>query len=230
MRNHGNESLPTKLRARKRLSEELTAQLRKHIIDHGLKPGDPLLTEQEMVEQFRRQPHRRPRGDQGPGLHGRDRRRAAPRDGAGQLRFRPRQRIFRFPFCLERLSREKLLKARVVIETGALYYTMQAMKSDPAYPRLRSWPKRRPIPATRPIRGSSTTSPFTGGWSRPATSRPWPRSATAAGLLSQVPRPHGAGATHGAEGKGHCQISVEALHAGKLETAINSFSPPHELV
>ena len=37
---------------RKRLSEELTAQLRKHIIDQGLKPGDPLLTEQEMVERF----------------------------------------------------------------------------------------------------------------------------------------------------------------------------------
>ena len=37
---------------RKRLSEELTAQLRKYIIDHGLKPGDPLPTENEMVERF----------------------------------------------------------------------------------------------------------------------------------------------------------------------------------
>lgn len=35
---------------RKRLSEELTAQLRKYIIDNGLKPGDPLPTENEMVK------------------------------------------------------------------------------------------------------------------------------------------------------------------------------------
>lgn len=39
----------SKLR-RKRLSEQLTAQLRKHIIQKGLKPGDPLSTEQEWCE------------------------------------------------------------------------------------------------------------------------------------------------------------------------------------
>ena len=39
---------------RKRLSEELTAHLRKYIIDHDLKPGDPLLTEQRDGRAVRR--------------------------------------------------------------------------------------------------------------------------------------------------------------------------------
>ncbi len=37
---------------RRRLGEELTAQLCQHIIDEGLKPGDALLTEQQMAKRF----------------------------------------------------------------------------------------------------------------------------------------------------------------------------------
>ena len=122
---------------RKRLSEELTAQLRKHIIDEGLKPGDPLLTEQEMAERF--------------GVS-----RSVVREATKALDFLgiieavPRRGMILDDFDFDRVSeylgfhfalcdypRDKLLKARMVIETGAFFYTMEEMKNNPSlYPRL----------------------------------------------------------------------------------------------
>ena len=45
-------AIPQRKIRRKRLSEELTAQPRKYIIDNNLKRGDHLFTEQQMVERF----------------------------------------------------------------------------------------------------------------------------------------------------------------------------------
>jgi DNA-binding FadR family transcriptional regulator len=122
---------------RKRLSEELTARLRKYIIDHDLKPGDPLLTEREMVEQF--------------GVsHTVVREATKALDFLGIIDAVPRRGMvldkfdfdrvsdyFGFHFALSDYPKDQLLKSRAVIETGVLYYTLEAMKKDPAlYPRL----------------------------------------------------------------------------------------------
>jgi GntR family transcriptional regulator, transcriptional repressor for pyruvate dehydrogenase complex len=117
---------------RKRLSEELTVQLRKHIIDKGLKPGDPLLTEQEMVERFgvsRSVVREATKALDFLGIIN-----AVPRRGMilDDFDFERVSEYFGFHFALSDYPREKLLKARTVIETGSLFYTMEEMKRSPA--------------------------------------------------------------------------------------------------
>ncbi len=117
---------------RKRLSEELTARLRKHIIDEGLKPGDPLLTEQEMVERFgvsRSVVREATKALDFLGIIN-----AVPRRGMilDDFDFERVSEYFGFHFALCDYPRDKLLKARMVIETGALFYTMEEMKKNPS--------------------------------------------------------------------------------------------------
>ncbi|MBU4272827.1 MAG: GntR family transcriptional regulator [Planctomycetes bacterium] len=130
---------------RRRLSEELTAQLRKYIIDHDLKPGDPLLTEREMVERF--------------GVsHTVVREATKALDFLGIIDATPRRGMvldkfdfdrvsdyFGFHFALSDYPKDKLLKSRAVIEAGALPYTMEEMKRNPTlYPRLRDLAEAAP--------------------------------------------------------------------------------------
>lgn len=123
---------------RRRLSEELTAQIQQHIIDKGLKPGDPLLTEQQMAERFgvsHSVVREATKALDFLGIID-----AAPRRGMvlEQFDFKRATEYFGFHFALSDYPKEKLLRARVVIETGALYYTMAAMKANAElYPRLR---------------------------------------------------------------------------------------------
>jgi GntR family transcriptional regulator, transcriptional repressor for pyruvate dehydrogenase complex len=137
--------VPQRKLRRKRLSEELTAQLRKHIIDHGLKPGDPLLTEQEMVERFgvsRSVVREATKALDFLGIID-----AVPRRGMilDNFDFNRVSEYFGFHFALSDYPKEKLLKARAVIETGALYYTMEAMSKDTAvYDRLRALAEAAP--------------------------------------------------------------------------------------
>jgi DNA-binding FadR family transcriptional regulator len=137
----------TKLR-RKRLSEELTAQLRKHIIEHGLKPGDSLLTEHEMAERFgvsRSVVREATKALDFLGLIN-----SSPRRGMilDEFNFDRVSEYFGFHFALSDFPREKLLKARLVIETGVLFYTVEEMAANPSiYARLKrlaeSAPKTR---------------------------------------------------------------------------------------
>ena len=119
---------------RRRLSEELTAQIQQHIIDKGLKPGDPLLTEQQMAERFgvsHSVVREATKALDFLGIID-----AAPRRGMvlEQFDFKRATKYFGFHFALSDYPKEKLLKARVVIETGALYYTMAAMKAPTKAP------------------------------------------------------------------------------------------------
>jgi GntR family transcriptional regulator, transcriptional repressor for pyruvate dehydrogenase complex len=137
--------IPQQKIRRKRLSEELTAQLRKHIIDQGLKPGDPLLTEQEMVERFgvsRTVVREATKALDFLGIIG-----SAPRRGMvlDEFDFHRVSEYFGFHFALSGYPKEKLLRARAVIETGALFYTLDALRKDPAvYPRLRELAQAAP--------------------------------------------------------------------------------------
>ena len=130
---------------RRRLSEELTAQLRKYIIDHDLKPGDPLLTEREMVERFgvsHTVVREATKALDFLGIIA-----AAPRRGMilDKFDFDRVSEYFGFHFALSDYPKDKLLKSRSVIETGALPYTMEAMKESPAlYLRLRGLAEAAP--------------------------------------------------------------------------------------
>jgi len=130
-------AVPKQKIRRKRLSEELPARLRKYIIDNDLKPGDPLLTEREMVEHF--------------GVsHTVVREATKALDFLGIINAAPRRGMildefdfgrvsdyFGFHFALSDYPKDQLLKSRAVIETGVLFYTVEAMKKDAAlYPRL----------------------------------------------------------------------------------------------
>jgi GntR family transcriptional regulator, transcriptional repressor for pyruvate dehydrogenase complex len=122
---------PLKLR-RKRLSEELTAQLRKHIIEKGLKPGDALLTEQEMMTRFgvsRSVVREATKALDFLGIID-----AIPSRGMilDDFDFDRVSEYFGFHFALSNYPKEQLLRARVVIETGSLFYAMEAMKQDRA--------------------------------------------------------------------------------------------------
>ena len=138
-------TLPDRKIRRRRLSEELTAQLRKYIIDRGLRPGDPLLTEQEMVQRFgvsHTVVREATKALDFLGIID-----AAPRRGMilDKFDFDRASEYFGFHFALSDYPKEKLLDSRSVIETGALPYTMEAMRADPAiYPRLRELAQAAP--------------------------------------------------------------------------------------
>jgi DNA-binding FadR family transcriptional regulator len=130
---------------RKRLSEELTALLRNHIIDKGLKPGDPLLTEQEMMEQFgvsRSVVREATKALDFLGIIS-----AVPSRGMvlEDFNFKSVSEYFGFHFALSDYPKSHLLKARVVVETGSLFYVMEEMKKNPdVYASLRELAEQGP--------------------------------------------------------------------------------------
>ena len=134
----------SKLR-RRRLSEQLTTQLRRHIIDKGLKPGDHLLTEQEMMQEFgvsRSVVREATKALDFLGIID-----AVPSRGMvlDTFDFDRVSEYFGFHFALSDYPREQLYEARMVLETGTLYYTMRAMKQDPAlYAELRGLAEAAP--------------------------------------------------------------------------------------
>jgi GntR family transcriptional regulator, transcriptional repressor for pyruvate dehydrogenase complex len=203
---------------RKRLSEELTAQLRKHIIDRGLKPGDPLLTEQEMVERFgvsRSVVREATKALDFLGIIN-----AVPRRGMvlDNFDFDRVSEYFGFHFALSDYPRDKLLKARVVIEMGSLYYTMQEMKKNPElYPRLMKLaeadPKTRDAADQRWIDYDIA---FHRGLVEASDITPLASFCDLLQAFFHKYRPILRGIPGGKDT--HCQI-VEALHTGDLDTA-----------
>ena len=130
---------------------------------------------------------------------------------------------FGFHFAFSDYPRDKLLKARMVIETGTLVYTIEEMNRDPAlYGRLRGLADAAPSP---PRRGRSTVdrlrhrlSPGAGRGQRHhalgLVLRPAP------GLLQQV---SAAAARPDGQRRGKDRQIVESLRAGEL-------NPGHRLV
>lgn len=204
---------------RKRLGEQLTVQLRKHIIDKGLKPGDSLLTEQEMVERFgvsRSVVREATKTLDFLGIIN-----AVPRRGMvlDDFDFDRVSEYFGFHFALCDYPREKLLKARMVIETGALFYTMEEMKKNPPlYFQLRrladAAPKTRNAADQRWIDYDIA---FHRGLVEASDITPLASFCDLLQVFFQKFRP----LLHGVSGsvEHHCEI-VEALHAGDLDAAV----------
>jgi GntR family transcriptional regulator, transcriptional repressor for pyruvate dehydrogenase complex len=122
--------VPQRKLRRKRLGEELTSQIRKYIIDHGLKPGDPLPTENEMVERFgvsHTVVREATKALDFLGIID-----AAPRRGMvlNEFSFDRVSEYFGFHFALCDYPKDKLLGSRAVIETGTLAYACKAMQKN----------------------------------------------------------------------------------------------------
>jgi GntR family transcriptional regulator, transcriptional repressor for pyruvate dehydrogenase complex len=208
---------PQRKLRRRRLSEELTAQLRKHIIEHGLKPGDPLLTEQEMVERFgvsRSVVREATKALDFLGIID-----AVPRRGMilDQFDFNRVSEYFGFHFALSDYPKEKLLKARAVIETGALHYVAEAMQQDPAvYDRLQSLAEAAPDTVHADDSWIKYDIAFHRGLVEATDITPL---ASFCDLLQAFFHKFRAAMSNFRAGReSHCQI-VAALHTGELEKA-----------
>lgn len=122
---------------RKNLSEAVVEKIKRYIMDRGLKPGDRLPSEQELAEQFgvsRIVVREATKALNFLGII-----RSAPRRGltVGEVDMARLTEYLGFHFAIGGYPKEVLLKARIVLETGALPYTMQSMKENPEiYPQL----------------------------------------------------------------------------------------------
>jgi GntR family transcriptional repressor for pyruvate dehydrogenase complex len=204
---------------RKRLSEELTAQLRKYIIDHGLKPGDPLPTENEMVERFgvsHTVVREATKALDFLGIID-----AAPRRGmiVDEFSFQRVSEYFGFHFALCDYPKDELLGSRAVIEIGSLPYVMKAMRKDPAlYVRLRDLAKSGPDVVRADDRWIAYDIAFHRALVEASGLRPL---AAICDLLQAFFHKFREYMTDVGTGKEvHCKI-VEILHDGKLDAAVD---------
>jgi len=124
---------------RKNLSEQVAARIKGLIVDNSLKPGDRLPTEQEMADRFgvsRVSVREATKALSFLGII-----RAAPRRGltVGEIDMGRVTEYLGFHFALSSYPKAELLQTRVVIESGALPYIMQAMAEDSGrYDQLRA--------------------------------------------------------------------------------------------
>jgi DNA-binding FadR family transcriptional regulator len=204
---------------RKRLSEELTAQLRKYIIDNNLKPGDPLPTENEMVERFgvsHTVVREATKALDFLGIID-----AAPRRGmiVDEFNFQRVSEYFGFHFALCDYPKDELLGSRAAIELGVLPYTMKALKRDPAlYHQLLDLAQSGPDGGRADDRWIAYDIAFHRALVEASGLRPL---AAICDLLQAFFHKFRAYMTDVTGGKqSHCEI-VEVLHKGDLDSAVS---------
>jgi GntR family transcriptional regulator, transcriptional repressor for pyruvate dehydrogenase complex len=115
---------------RKTLSEEVVACIKQYIIDNSLTPGDRLPTEQEFSDRLgvsRTSIREATKALSFLGIL-----RSAPKVGltVGNIDMARVMEYLGFHFALSHYPVERLFKARIVIEIGALYEVMERMKCD----------------------------------------------------------------------------------------------------
>jgi len=110
---------------RQNLSEGVTKLIQKHIIDNNLGPGDRLLTENEMAERFGVSRNVIREGTKFLDMLGITK--TVPGRGMvlEEFNFEKLGNYLGFQFALSKYPREKILKARIVIETGTLVYVQK---------------------------------------------------------------------------------------------------------
>ena len=125
---------------------------------------------------------------------------------------------FGFHFALSDYPTEKLLRSRAVIETGALFYTMEAMKQNPdLYPQLRKLAAAAPDTAdAADVRWVEYDIAFHQGLVGASDLAPLASFCDLLDAFFHKFRPVMAGARGDSET--HCRI-VEELGAGRLEKA-----------
>ena len=204
---------------RKRLSEELTAQLRKYIIDNGLKPGDPLPTESEMVERFgvsHTVVREATKALDFLGIID-----AAPRRGmiVDNFSFERVSEYFGFHFALCDYPKDELLGSREAIEIGVLPYTMKAMRKDPMlYRRLMDLAQSAPAGERADDRFIAYDIAFHRALVEASGLRPLAAICDLLQAFFHKFREYMTDVTGGK--KSHCEI-VEILHKGDLDSAVS---------
>ncbi|MGD0897048.1 MAG: FCD domain-containing protein [Thermoguttaceae bacterium] len=117
---------------RETLSDLVVAKIKDYILDHALGEGDRLPTEQQMADMFgvsRVSVREATKSLSFLGII-----QSAPRRGLtiGQVDMERVTEYLGFHFALNNYPRRQLLKARIVIETGALAEAMERVAGDPA--------------------------------------------------------------------------------------------------
>jgi GntR family transcriptional regulator, transcriptional repressor for pyruvate dehydrogenase complex len=122
---------------RRNLSEVVAERIKQYIIDHSLKPGDRLPTEQELSDRFGVSRVSTREATKALGFLGIIN--AAPRRGlvVGHVNMKRVTDYLGFHLAISDFPRPQLLDARIVIETGALPHVMRRMADEPSlYDRL----------------------------------------------------------------------------------------------
>jgi DNA-binding FadR family transcriptional regulator len=120
------ETLP-----RQNLSDLVAERIKQYILDHGLRPGDRLPTEQELADRFGVSRVCTREATKALGFLGILQ--AAPRRGlvVGQVDMRRLTTYLGFHLAIGDFPGAQLLDARIVLETGALPHVQQRMADDP---------------------------------------------------------------------------------------------------
>jgi len=122
---------------RRKLSDVVADRIKQYIIDHNLRPGDRLPTEQELADRFGVSRVSTREATKALGFLGIID--AAPRRGlvVGEVDMKRVTNYLGFHLAISDFPRSQLLDARIVIETGALPHVMRQMANDPTlYDRL----------------------------------------------------------------------------------------------
>jgi GntR family transcriptional repressor for pyruvate dehydrogenase complex len=115
---------------RRNLSDIVAERIKQHIIDHNLKPGDRLPTEQELSDRFGVSKMSTREATRALGFLGIID--AAPRRGlvVGRVDMKRVTSYLGFHLAISDFPKGQLLDARIVIETGALPHVMHQMAKD----------------------------------------------------------------------------------------------------
>jgi GntR family transcriptional regulator, transcriptional repressor for pyruvate dehydrogenase complex len=123
--------------ARRNLSEVVAERIKDYIIEHKLRPGDRLPTEQELADRFGVSRVSTREATKALGFLGIID--AAPRRGlaVGKVDMKRLTTYLGFHLAISDFPKSQLLDARIVIETGGLPHVMRRMQEDPAlHPHL----------------------------------------------------------------------------------------------
>jgi DNA-binding FadR family transcriptional regulator len=123
--------------ARQNLGEVVAERIKQYIIDHKLKPGDRLPTEQEFADRFGVSRISAREATKALGFLGIID--AAPRRGlaVGRVNMKRVTNYLGFHLAIGDYPASQLLDGRIVIETGILPHLIKRMAADPeVYPRL----------------------------------------------------------------------------------------------
>lgn len=117
--------------ARKNLGEVVAERIKQYIIDHKLKPGDRLPTEQEFADRFGVSRISTREATKALGFLGIID--AAPRRGlaVGQVNMKRLTNYLGFHLAIGDYPASQLLDGRIVIETGILPHLIKQMSADP---------------------------------------------------------------------------------------------------
>ncbi|MFA6176103.1 MAG: GntR family transcriptional regulator [Phycisphaerae bacterium] len=121
------------------LSQVLIARIKSYIAYNGLRPGDRLPTEQELAERFGVSRLSVREATKTLGFLGILR--SAPQRGltVATIDLKRLSEYLGFHFAINDYPKERLLQARIVIETGAIFYMTKAMAVDVSvYDKLNS--------------------------------------------------------------------------------------------